>query len=176
MRFHSTPLDGAIIIDLEPASDERGFFARTFCSREFSNHGLVSSFVQSNTAVSSKKATLRGIHYQTHPFEEVKVVRCIAGAIFDVIVDLRPNSSTFAHWYGVKLDVAKRRMIYVPEGFGHGYVTLEDNTEVLYNVSQFYTPAHERIVRWNDPLFAIRWPLEPLVISSKDANQPDFEA
>jgi dTDP-4-dehydrorhamnose 3,5-epimerase len=174
MRFTLTSLQPAMTIDLEPIRDQRGFFARAFCAREFKDHGLNFTFVQSNMSFSPTKGTLRGIHYQVEPHREAKVVRCIAGAIYDVLVDLRVDSPTFLRWLGIELSSVNRTMAYIPEGFGHGYMTLADNTEILYQVSEFYSPDHERGVRWNDPTLRIQWPFAPAVISSKDANLPDF--
>jgi dTDP-4-dehydrorhamnose 3,5-epimerase len=174
MKFEETSLKGAQIIELEPIKDDRGFFARAFCSREFQSRGLSRNFVQANLTFSPRKGTLRGIHYQVEPFQEAKFIRCIAGAIYDVIVDLRRDSPTFLKWLGFNLTSTNRTMLYVPEGLGHGYLTLADNTEVFYQVSQFYEPKSERGLRWNDPLFQIRWPTEPTVVSDKDSSHPDF--
>jgi dTDP-4-dehydrorhamnose 3,5-epimerase len=175
MKFIDTPLDGAYLIDLEKRGDERGFFARFFCAREFAEHGLETCFVQINTSLSVEARTLRGLHYQLPPAAEVKIVRCLAGALWDVILDLRPGSASFGRWFAAELSAANRRMMYVPRGFAHGFLTLSPNTEVLYLVSAFYTPERERGVRWNDPRFAIAWPSPPRVISDKDAGQRDFD-
>ncbi len=175
MLFHKLKLDGAYRIDLDPREDERGFFARAWCQREFEEHGLEPRIVQSNLSYNRRKGTLRGMHYQAAPHEEVKLIRCIRGSIFDVIIDLRPDSPTYKQWAGIELTAANRRMLYVPRGFAHGFQTLEDDTEVFYHVSEFYTPGAERGVRWNDPLFGIEWPaVEHRVISPKDQSWPDF--
>lgn len=175
MIFHKLKLEGAYRIDLEPREDERGFFARAWCQQEFAAHGLETRIVQSNLSYNRHKGTLRGMHYQTPPYEEVKLVRCIRGSIFDVIIDLRPGSPTFKQWVGVELTATNRQMLYVPKGFAHGFQTLEDDTEVFYHVSEFYTPGAERGVRWNDPSFRIEWPnVEKRILSPKDQSWPDF--
>ena len=174
MLFLETKLNGAFTIDVQRIEDSRGFFARAFCKREFEQRGLNPAIVQCNVSFNPQKGTLRGMHYQQEPFREVKVVRCIAGAIFDAIVDLRPDSSTYRQWTGVELSAQNGRSLYVPEGFAHGYLTLTENTEVFYQVSEFYSPGYERSIRWNDPAFRIQWPIEPLIISPKDASHPDF--
>jgi dTDP-4-dehydrorhamnose 3,5-epimerase len=175
MKFTETPLPGAYLIDLDKREDERGFFARFFCEREFGEAGLETRFVQIYNSLSRDRRTLRGMHYQLDPSAEVKVVRCLSGALWDAILDLRPGSATFGQSFGAELTGANRRMMYVPRGFAHGFLTLAEDTEALYLVSAFYDPARERGVRWNDPRFAIRWPAEPVVISDKDANQRDFD-
>ena len=175
MIFHETKLKGAFVIELERKEDERGFFARAWCQKEFEAHDLKRNLVQANVSYNRKRGTLRGLHYQVAPHEEAKLVRCFRGAIYDVIVDLRPDSPTYLHWIGVELTAENRCMLYVPEGFAHGFQTLEDDTEVFYQVSQFYTPGAERGVRWDDPTFAIEWPAaEQRVISEKDRNWPLF--
>jgi len=174
MILTPTPLTGAFLIDLEKRGDDRGFFARFFCEKEFQGAGLESRFVQINNSLTAKKGTLRGMHYQLPPDPEVKVVRCIRGALFDVIVDLRPDSPTFRQWFGAELTAGNRTMMYVPRGFAHGLLTLEDDTEALYLVSAFYSPAQERGVRYNDPSLGIRWPVEILETSEKDRNWPDL--
>ena len=175
MKFEETPLPGAYVIDLEKRGDERGFFARVFCEREFAEHELVTRFVQVNNSLSADKGTLRGMHYQLAPKAEVKVVRCIRGSLFDVIVDLREDSPTFKQHFGVELSAENRRMLYVPKGFAHGFLTLEADTEAFYLVDEFYAPELERGARWNDPEFAINWPIEPTVISDKDQGHPGFD-
>lgn len=175
MQFTPTPLEGAYLVDLAPHTDERGFFARTFCQHEFADHGLVPTVAQCNTSYNHVRGTLRGMHYQMPPAAETKFVRCIRGAIQDVIIDLRPDSPTFLQHVGVELTAENRRALYVPELFAHGYQTLEDDTEVLYQVSEFYTPGEERGLRHDDPRFAIAWPLPVTVISDKDAAWPAFE-
>jgi len=174
MLFEETKLKGAFTIDLERIEDSRGFFARAFCRREFEQRGLNPSVVQSNVSFNPRKGTMRGMHYQLAPFREVKLLRCTAGAIFDAIIDLRHDSSTYRQWTGLELSAQNRRLLYVPEGFAHGYLTLTENAEVFYQVSEFYSPGHERGIRWNDLAFRIDWPIEPLVISPKDASHPDF--
>lgn len=174
MNFAETKLHGAFVIDLQRAADSRGFFARTFCRREFAEHGLNPAVAQCNTSFNRTAGTLRGMHYQLEPFREVKLVRCISGAIHDVIIDLRPTSPTYRAWAGFDLSAENHRTLYVPEGFAHGYLTMADNTEVFYQVSEFYQPGHERGIRWNDPAFAISWPITPQIISPKDASHPDF--
>ncbi|MCL4475996.1 MAG: dTDP-4-dehydrorhamnose 3,5-epimerase [Nitrospirae bacterium] len=174
MIFTETRLKGAYIVELEKRADERGFFARTWCKKEFDAHGLPSQMAQANVSSNKKKGTLRGMHYQMTPHEETKLVRCTRGAIYDVIIDLRPNSSTYKEWIGVELTSENYKMLFVPENFAHGFQTLEDNTEVIYQVSQFYSPGSERGARYNDPAFGIRWPAQVHVISDKDKNWPDY--
>jgi dTDP-4-dehydrorhamnose 3,5-epimerase len=173
--YEETPLAGAFLVDLEKRGDERGFFARVFCAREFVEHGLTGRFVQVNNSLSANRGTLRGLHYQLPPSAEVKLVRCIRGALYDVILDLRQGSATFGKSYGTELTSESGRMLYVPEGFAHGFITLEDDTEALYFVTAEYDPKRERGVRWNDPAFDLGWPLEPTVVSDKDGSLPDFE-
>ncbi|MBP1735805.1 MAG: dTDP-4-dehydrorhamnose 3,5-epimerase, partial [Deltaproteobacteria bacterium] len=155
--------------------DERGFFARSFCAKEFKEHGLNQNIAQCNISYNGKKGTLRGMHYQAAPHEEAKLVRCTMGAIYDVIIDLRPDSSTFKKWIGVELTKENRRMLYVPEGFAHGFQTLEDHTEVLYQMSEFHHPEWARGVRWNDPTFGIFWPVNVEIISIGDQQYLDFK-
>ncbi len=174
MKFEETKLSGAFVIELQRMEDRRGFFARAFCRREFAAHGLNPAVAQCNTSFNRAAGTLRGMHYQTDPFPEVKLVRCIRGAIHDVIIDLRPASPTYRAWAGFDLSAENHRTLYVPEGFAHGYLTLADDTVVFYQVSEFYNPGHERGIRWNDPAFAIHWPLTPRIVSPKDASHPDF--
>lgn len=175
MIFTKTKLEGAYIIDIEKREDDRGFFARTFCVDEFEEHGIENKFVQANMSFNNKKGTLRGMHFQKSPYEEDKLVRCTKGALFDVIIDLRKDSPTYKQWIGVELTEESRRALFVPKGFAHGYITLEDNTEINYMVTQVYTPNADTGVRYNDPVFAIEWPIEPVIISEKDANHPNFE-
>ncbi|MCC9135034.1 dTDP-4-dehydrorhamnose 3,5-epimerase [Pontibacter silvestris] len=174
MIFTETKLKGAYIIELKKIEDERGFFARAWCQNEMTEHGLADRVLQTNVSFNPKKGTLRGMHYQVKPHEESKLVRCTRGAIFDVIIDLRVSSDSYKQWLGVKLTADNYRMLYVPEGFAHGYLTLEDNTEVTYQVSEFYTPGAEQGIRWNDPAFRIEWPLEPQLVSEKDKAHADF--
>ena len=175
MLFNKTPLDGAYTIDLEKRGDDRGFFARLFCEKEFGAVGLETHFVQINNSTSAKRGTLRGMHFQLPPAAEVKVVRCIKGALFDVIVDLRPDSPTFKQWYGAELSAENRRMMYVPRGFAHGFITLADDTEAFYLVSAFYAPECERGLRFDDPAIGIEWPLSPTEMSDKDKKWPDLD-
>jgi len=172
--FAETKLKGVYVIEIEKLKDHRGFFARTWCKKEFEEHNLVSRVRQANVSYNKKKGTLRGMHYQLSPYEETKLVRCTMGAIYDVIIDLRPVSPTYTQWIGVELTAENYKMLYVPENFAHGFITFEDNTEVAYQVSQFYTPGSERGIRWDDPAFQIDWPLEVQVISDKDKNWPDY--
>lgn len=176
MRFHPTDLADAVLIELEKRGDERGFFARTFCEKEFAQAGLVTRFVQANASANPKAGTLRGLHYQVAPHAEVKVIRCTRGAIFDVIVDLRPDSSSYRRWQGFELTAAEGTMLYIPEGFAHGYQTLVDDTEVAYQVSAPYAPGAEAGIRHDDPAFGISWPMPVTAISEKDASWPDFGA
>ena len=175
MTFRETVLSGVFEIHLELNCDERGFFARTWCEREFKNYGLNPTVVQCNTSFNVKKGTLRGVHLQAPPHEEAKVVRCTSGAIYDVVLDLRPVSPTFKKWMGVTLTAANRHMLYIPEGCAHGFLTLEDNTEVFYQMSEFYHPESGRGVRWNDSAFKIAWPEMIEVISERDRTFPDFD-
>lgn len=172
MIFHETALEGAYIIDLEPFSDNRGLFARTFCKREFAAIGHHKEFVQFNHSHSNEKGTLRGLHYQRPPHAEIKLIRCIRGSVFDVIVDLRQQSPTFLHYVGVELSEQNMRMIYVPEGFAHGFQTLVDHTELIYHHTAFYAPDSDGGIRYNDPKINMAWPLEVSTISEKDKNLP----
>jgi dTDP-4-dehydrorhamnose 3,5-epimerase len=172
--FIETKLKGAFIIELERLEDERGFFARSFCQKEFEERGLNPCIVQCNVSYNKNRGTLRGMHYQTAPYEEVKLVRCIRGAIYDVAIDLRKDSPTLKQWIAVELTAENHRMLYIPEGFAHGFQTLKDNTEVFYQVSAFYHPESDKGVRWNDPAFRIVWPDDIRVISDRDRKCPDF--
>jgi dTDP-4-dehydrorhamnose 3,5-epimerase len=174
MRFHATPLSGCYTVELEKRMDSRGFFARVFCAEEFTRERLESRFVQMNTSLSLRRGTLRGMHYQVSPAEEAKLVRCLTGALYDVVLDLRPDSPSHGQWFGAELDADNRRMMYVPKGCAHGFLTLEDNTEVLYLVSAFYAPESERGVRYDDPRFGIRWPFSPTEMSDKDRTWPYY--
>jgi dTDP-4-dehydrorhamnose 3,5-epimerase len=165
----------AYLINLEPVEDARGFFARAFCRREFEEHRLNPAIAQCNMSFNQACGTLRGMHYQVEPAREVKIIRCIAGKIFDAIIDLRPESSSYCRWFGVELSARNRRALYVPEGLAHGYLTLSDDSEIHYMVSEFYSPGLERGIRWDDPAFGIEWPMSPRVISEKDASHPDFK-
>jgi dTDP-4-dehydrorhamnose 3,5-epimerase len=176
MRFAKTPLPGAYVIDVEPRVDERGLFARTFCAREFAAHGLDTRVEQASVSVNPKSGTLRGLHYQAPPHGEAKLIRCTAGAIFDVIVDLRPGSPTYTRHYAVTLTAADRRALYVPVGFAHGFQTLADDTEVLYQMSQPFVAESARGVRWNDPAFGIAWPSAAhRTMNDRDRTYPDFQ-
>jgi dTDP-4-dehydrorhamnose 3,5-epimerase len=172
MIFTETNLPGAFIIDLEKKSDARGFFARTFCAQEFVAHGLKPAIAQSNLAFNHQRGTVRGMHYQTAPVTETKLIRCTQGAIYDVIIDMRPESPTFLSHIGIELTADNRRALYVPEMFAHGYQTLTDDTEIIYLVSEFYTPGYEQGLRYDDPFFNIDWPLDVTEISDKDLNWP----
>ncbi len=174
MILTPTPLAGAYLNDLEKRGDDRGFFARAFCANEFSAQGLVGHFCQVNDSLSAQKGTLRGMHYQLAPKAETKLVRCIRGSLYDMILDLRDGSLTFGESFGAELTAENRRMMYVPKGFAHGFLTLVDATEAFYFVDEFYSPEHERGIRYNDWKFNLRWPNIPTVISDKDRNHPDF--
>ena len=175
MIFTETKLKGAYIIDVKRIEDERGFFGRSFCQREFEALGLNTNAVQANVSFNKKKGTLRGMHMQLRPYGETKLVRCTRGSIYDVIVDLRQESETFRQWIGVELTADSYRMLFVPEGFAHGFITLEDNTDVTYQVTQFYTPVAERGFRWDDPAFDIQWPFQPSLVSQKDQAHAWFQ-
>jgi len=172
--FTETRLRGAFIVEPERLADERGFFARTWCQREFEAHGLNPRLVQCNISFNRKKGTLRGMHYQVEPHAEAKLVRCTMGAIYDVIIDLRPESLTFRQWMAVELTAENRKMLYISEGLAHGFQTLEDKTEVFYQMSEFYHPECARGVRWNDPAFGIEWPADERIISVRDQQYPEF--
>lgn len=175
MQFVATEIGGAYIVELERKEDARGFFARTWCQEEFKNQGLISRVAQSNLSWNRRKGTLRGMHYQVAPFEESKLVRCTRGAIYDVIVDLRSSSHSYKKWIGVELTASNHRALYVPEGFAHGFLTLVDDTEVVYQVSESYHPDSERGARFDDLAFKILWPAEIQVVSEKDKNWPDYK-
>lgn len=175
MIFTESPIKGAYVIDLERFADERGFFARTWCQREFKAHGLDTSIAQCSISYNQKIGTLRGMHYQAAPHGERKLVRCTAGIIYDVIVDLRPESETFCDWFAVELSADNRRMLYIPEDLAHGFLTLADNTEVFYQISEYYVPESARGVRWNDPAFSISWPMSPRIMSQRDSSYADFK-
>ena len=176
MIFKETMLAGVVEIHLDPLSDERGFFARSWCEKEFELRGLHPRLAQCNVSFNVRKGTLRGIHYQAEPYPEAKIVRCTQGAIYDVAVDLRPQSATFRRWVAAVLTAENRRMLYIPEGCAHGLLTLMDNTEVFYQMSEFYYPELARGVRFDDPAFEIDWPEKIEVISERDRNCPDFAA
>ena len=174
MIFHETGLPGAFLIEPERISDARGFFARTWSAEELAERGLSTRIAQCSVSYNAARGTLRGMHYQIEPHAEVKLVRCTAGAIYDVIVDLRPTSPTYRRHFGATLSAASRMQLYIPEGFAHGFLTLEDDSEVFYQISEPYAPAAGRGVRWDDPAFAIDWPGEVRVIAPRDAAYPDF--
>ncbi|HEX7450309.1 MAG TPA: dTDP-4-dehydrorhamnose 3,5-epimerase family protein [Pirellulales bacterium] len=176
MHFTSTDITGAWLIDIEPSTDERGLFARLWCQREFAAHGCSLPPAQISLAYSQQRGTLRGLHYQAAPHEEAKLVRVMNGAAFLVVLDLRQESPSYRHWFGIELTAANRRAIYVPPGCAQGYQTLADHTELLYQISEFYEPAAARGVRHDDPGFAIRWPLPVTTISDKDRNWPNYVA
>ena len=172
MKFTPTPIPGAFVIDLERIEDERGFFARSFCEAEFAAHGLETAVAQCNISYNKDKGTLRGLHYQVAPHEEAKLIRCTAGAIFDVIVDLRPQSSGWRAWHAVELSAANRRMLFAPRGVAHGFQTLEEHSEVHYQMSVPFNADAQRGVRWDDPALGIRWPLRAAIISTRDRALP----
>lgn len=174
MIFTETPLKGAYVIELEQIEDERGFFARSWCSGEFEKHGLNPNLAQCNVSFNKKKGTLRGMHYQAPPHEEAKLVRCTRGSLYDVIIDLRPDSPTFKKWFSVDLTAENRKQLYIPEGFAHGFVTLEDATEIFYQMTEFYHPNSAQGIRWNDPAFRVKWPLSDWIISERDRGYADF--
>lgn len=174
MIFTETPLQGAFIVDIEPHTDERGFFARTFCVREFEEHGLNSAIVQCNISSNIKAGTVRGMHFQKEPVSEAKLVRCVRGAIHDVIVDLRPQSPTYRHHFAVELNVDNQRALFIPKSFAQGFQTLAYETDVEYQMSEFYTPGSGCGYRYDDPAFAIHWPLPVTIISKQDLDWPPF--
>jgi dTDP-4-dehydrorhamnose 3,5-epimerase len=172
MTFSPTPLNGSYIIDLEPRQDNRGWFARFYCKDEFKKIGHQKEWVQLNHSVTYLRGSLRGIHFQNPPYSEIKMVRCVAGKIFDVIIDLRKNSKTFLNWFGVELSSANKKMLYIPEGFAHGFQCLTDNCELIYFHSEFYSPVSESGIRYNDPLANIKWPLPVIELSQRDESHP----
>jgi dTDP-4-dehydrorhamnose 3,5-epimerase len=176
MIFKETTVDGVFVVSLEVHQDERGFFARSWCETEFREHGLNPKIVQCSVSVNDRKGTLRGVHYQAEPNPEAKLVRCTRGSLFDVALDLRPGSATYLKWTGVELTAANHQALYIPKGCAHGFLTLEDDTEALYQMSEFYHPEGARGVRWNDPSFGIVWPGKVEVISDRDRMYPDFES
>jgi dTDP-4-dehydrorhamnose 3,5-epimerase len=175
MRFEPLSIPGAFLIGLERFEDERGFFARSFCRREFELHGLTPVAVQCSLSWNRRRGTLRGIHFQRDPLPEAKLVRCTRGAVYDVVLDLRSNSSAYRQWVAVELGAESRNAVYVPGGCGHGFQTLSDDTELFYQMSEFYDPALASGVRWNDPAFGIRWPVDRPIMSERDAAYPDFQ-
>jgi dTDP-4-dehydrorhamnose 3,5-epimerase len=175
MIFHPTPIADAYLVDVEKHGDERGFFGRAFCANEFHEKNIPFTVAQANVGYSAKKGTLRGLHYQVAPHEEAKLVRCIRGAVFDVIIDLRKESESYGQWFGTHLSADTHRLFHVPKGTAHGYLSLTDESEIMYLVSEFYAPGAECGIRWDDPVFNIQWPLtHNLIISDKDRAWPDF--
>jgi dTDP-4-dehydrorhamnose 3,5-epimerase len=174
MIFSETRIPGAFLISPDRKEDERGFFARTFCRSEFTDHGLVPDLEQCSISFNKHKGTLRGMHFQRSPYEETKLVRCTMGAIFDVIIDLRPGSPAFKQWFSFELNAENRSMLYIPRGLAHGFLTLADSTEVYYQMADRFVPESAAGVRWNDPAFGIRWPAAPQIIALKDQEYPDF--
>ncbi|SFZ94008.1 dTDP-4-dehydrorhamnose 3,5-epimerase [Flaviramulus basaltis] len=174
MIYTETKLKGAYIIDIEKRGDNRGFFARTFCANEFKKHNLNSKFVQGNMSHNANKNTLRGMHYQSDGAEEVKLVRCTKGALLDVILDIRKDSPTFGQYISVEITEENARQVYIPKGFAHGFLTLKNNSEIAYLVSEFYTPGKENGIRWDDPFFKIDWPIINPILSDKDQDYPDY--
>jgi len=174
MRFTPTGLDGAFLVEIEPHCDMRGFFARTWCEREFQQHGLEPRLVQCSMSYNARRGTLRGMHYQVKPFEETKLVRCTAGEIYDVIVDLRAGSPTFGRHLGVQLSASNRRALYIPRGFAHGFQTLTDDCDVFYQMSEFFAPESARGFRWDDPSFGIEWPIAEPIVLDRDNAYPDY--
>jgi len=172
MKFKETELNGAFVIEPEKKEDSRGFFARSYCEKEFKENGIPFTPVQANISYNKNKRTLRGMHYQVSPYEEAKLVRCSKGGIYDVIIDLRPSSPAFEKWIGIELTDENYRMLYVPKGFAHGFITLKDFTEVTYLMSDFYVPGKDAGIKWDDPYYKIDWPEAPAVISGKDRSWP----
>lgn len=175
MIFKPTPIAGAWLISLEVQADARGFFARSFCEREFAAHGLTRRFVQCNLSYNARRGTLRGMHFQRRPGSEAKIVRCVRGAAYDVVVDLRPKSATYRRWTAFELTPENRDCVYIPDGCAHGFQTLSDGTELFYHMSEFYAPELSDGVRWNDPAFGIDWPLPDPILSDRDRSYPDYK-
>jgi dTDP-4-dehydrorhamnose 3,5-epimerase len=175
MIFRDTPLPGVYVLEWEPRADERGHFARLWCRKEFAERGLSAEFVQCSLSFNEHRGTLRGMHYQAAPFAETKLVRCTRGAIYDVALDLRPRSPTYCRWVSAELTPDNRRMLYIPEGVAHGFQTLEDGSEVLYEIAAYYNPEASRVVRYDDPAFGIAWPLPPVHVSERDRSCPPFQ-
>ena len=175
MLFKATKIKGAWIVDLQRNSDERGYFARAWCTEEFEDHGITPKLCQLNLSYSSNRGTLRGMHYQIDPHSEMKAVRCVKGALFDVIIDLRRESNTYKEWFGFELNERNKSMLIVPEGCAHGFLTLQDDSEAFYLVSAAYNQVSERGLRWDDPSFNIKWPFHPIEVSSKDRSWKNYE-
>ncbi len=176
MKFSQTNLPGVILIDVEPINDERGMFARVWCKEEFKQAGLSTELSQFSISYNKSRGTLRGMHYQLPPHAETKVIRCTQGSVYDVVIDLRANSPTYKQWYGCELSAQNHRMLHIPEGLAHGFITLVDNTEMLYQISVSYAAQSAHGVRWDDPSFNINWPLLPMIISARDTSYPDFDS
>ncbi len=176
MKFEPLPIAGAYGIEVEPLRDERGFFARTWCEREFASHGIAARFVQSNLSVTRERGMLRGMHLQARPHEEAKLIRCVRGRVYDVTLDLRPDSASFLKWHAVELDAETRNAVFIPAGCAHGFVTLSDDCELHYEMSAFYVPEAKRGVLWNDPAFGIRWPIDEPQVSATDSAFAPFNA
>jgi dTDP-4-dehydrorhamnose 3,5-epimerase len=174
--FKETKLPGAFVIEPDQLADQRGFFARTFCRKEFEAHGINALVEQCNISFNKRKGTLRGMHFQVAPFAEAKLVRCTSGSIYDVIIDLRPSSPTFKQYFAAELSAENRAMLFIPEGFAHGFQTLQDDSEVFYQMGQSFSAEHARGVRWNDPAFGIEWPKDERIIIERDRNYPDFRS
>jgi len=174
MKFESTEIAGLYTIDLHKIEDERGFFARAFCKEEFESMDLEPNVIQANMSFNKVAGTIRGMHFQQSPYQETKFIRCLSGSIYDVVIDLRKDSSTYLKTFGIELTSENRTALFIPKDFAHGFITLQDNTEVMYLVSQMYVPGAEKGIRWNDPQFAIKWPIEPIKISAKDASWEDY--
>ena len=175
MHFEETGLPGAWLLDVESHLDDRGSFSRIWCRREFGERGLVTELVQASLSWNARRGTLRGMHYQVPPRAEVKLVRCVRGAVHDVIIDLRPDSPSYGRHFAAELSAGNRRAVYVPKGFAHGFQALDDGSEVLYHMSEFYSPEHGRGVRWDDPAFGIDWPVPDPIMNERDRSYPDFE-
>ena len=174
MKLQETPLPGAYIVELDAKEDQRGYFARTYCRKEFSAAGLHFEVVQCNISNNLRKGTLRGMHYQVDPAAEIKLVQCVSGSLYDVIIDLRPESKTYCRWFGLELSAANRRLLYIPQGFAHGFQTLEKNSTIYYLMSEYYAAQYSRGVRWDDPAFSIKWPLSDPIMTEKDRLLPDY--
>jgi dTDP-4-dehydrorhamnose 3,5-epimerase len=172
VRFVDTPLAGAYVVELEPIADARGFFARSFCANEFTTHRLDPRLVQCNVSYNVKRGTLRGMHFQKAPHAEAKLVRCTRGRVYDVIVDLRPDSVTYLRWFGLELSADNRKMLFIPQEFAHGFQTLADDSEMFYQMSEFYHGESASGVRWDDPALAIQWPIADPIVSDKDRSYP----
>lgn len=172
MKFEETAIPGVVVIDLNPIDDERGFFARSYSREAFASRGLLVDSVEMNISYNAKAATLRGLHYQAEPYPDPKLVRCTRGSIFDVAVDIRPDSPTFCRWFGTSLSADRRNALHIPAGCAHGFITLEDDTEVFYVMGEQYHAKLARGIRWDDPAIGIRWPIDPVVVSARDAAHP----